>query len=146
MKLRVLIVTIQQAITKLCKKKSNSKLSKDDAKNITIGIPKEYFSKDLDKNISDSIFESIKTFEKIGFNFKDISLPNHNLAIPAYYIIASAEASSNLSRYDGIKFGHRCSEPKNLEDLYLRTRKEGFGTEVKKKNYDWSICIIIWLL
>jgi len=60
-------------------------------------------------------------------------LPNHNLAIPAYYIIASAEASSNLSRYDGIKFGHRCSEPKNLEDLYLRTRKEGFGTEVKKR-------------
>ena len=118
---------------KVIQKKSNLKISKDDAKNITIGIPKEYFSKDLDKDISDTIFESVKTFEKIGFNFKDISLPNQNLAIPAYYIIASAEASSNLSRYDGIKFGHRCSEPKNLEDLYLRTRKEGFGTEVKKR-------------
>ena len=118
---------------KVIHKNSNSRLSKEDAKKITIGIPKEYFSKDLDKSISDSIFESIKQFEKIGFNFKDISLPNHNLAIPAYYIIASAEASSNLSRYDGIKFGHRCSEPKNLEDLYLRTRKEGFGTEVKKR-------------
>ena len=118
---------------KVIQKNSNLRLSKEDAKKITIGIPKEYFSKDLDKSISDSIFESIKQFEKIGFNFKDISLPNHNLAIPAYYIIASAEASSNLSRYDGIKFGHRCSEPKNLEDLYLRTRKEGFGTEVKKR-------------
>ena len=118
---------------KVIQKNSNPRLSKEDAKKITIGIPKEYFSKDLDKSISDSIFESIKQFEKIGFNFKDISLPNHNLAIPAYYIIASAEASSNLSRYDGIKFGHRCSEPKNLEDLYLRTRKEGFGTEVKKR-------------
>ena len=118
---------------KVIQKNSNPRLSKKDAKKITIGIPKEYFSKDLDKSISDSIFESIKQFEKIGFNFKDISLPNHNLAIPAYYIIASAEASSNLSRYDGIKFGHRCSEPKNLEDLYLRTRKEGFGTEVKKR-------------
>ena len=118
---------------KVIHKNSNSRLSKEDAKKITIGIPKEYFSKDLDKSISDSIFESIKQFEKIGFNFKDISLPNHNLAIPAYYIIASAEASSNLSRYDGIKFGHRCSEPKNLEDLYLRTRKEGFGREVKKR-------------
>lgn len=118
---------------KVIQKNSNPRLSKEDAKKITIGIPKEYFSKGLDKSISDSIFESIKQFEKIGFNFKDISLPNHNLAIPAYYIIASAEASSNLSRYDGIKFGHRCSEPKNLEDLYLRTRKEGFGTEVKKR-------------
>ena len=118
---------------KVIQKNSNPRLSKEDAKKITIGIPKEYFSKDLDKSISDSIFESIKQFEKIGFNFKDISLLNHNLAIPAYYIIASAEASSNLSRYDGIKFGHRCSEPKNLEDLYLRTRKEGFGTEVKKR-------------
>ena len=118
---------------KVIQKNSNPRLSKEDAKKITIGIPKEYFSKDLDKSISDSIFESIKQFEKIGFNFKDISLPNHNLAIPAYYIFASAEASSNLSRYDGIKFGHRCSEPKNLEDLYLRTRKEGFGTEVKKR-------------
>ena len=118
---------------KIKQKNCDLKLSKEDAKNITIGIPKEYFSKDLDKNISDSISESIKTFEKIGFNFKDISLPDHSYAIPAYYIIASAEASSNLSRYDGVKFGYRCKNPKNLEDLYLRTRKEGFGREVKKR-------------
>ena len=108
-------------------------LKKQDTKNITIGIPKEYFSKDLDRNISDIIYQSIEVFKKLGFNFKEISLPDHDYTIPAYYIIASAEASSNLSRYDGVKFGHRCDNPKNLEDLYLRTRKEGFGKEVKKR-------------
>ena len=108
-------------------------LKKQDTKNITIGIPKEYFSKDLDKNISDIICQSFEVFKKLGFNFKEISLPEHDYTIPAYYIIASAEASSNLSRYDGVKFGHRCDKPKSLEDLYLRTRKEGFGKEVKKR-------------
>ena len=108
-------------------------LKKKDIKNINIGIPKEYFSKDLDKKISDIICQSFEVFKKLGFNFKEISLPEHDYTIPAYYIIASAEASSNLSRYDGVKFGHRCDNPKNLEDLYLRTRKEGFGKEVKKR-------------
>ena len=109
------------------------KLSKDEVKNITIGIPKEYFSEDLDQNISNVISESIEVFKKMGFNFKEVSLPNHSYTIPAYYIIASAEASSNLSRYDGVKFGHRCRDPKNLIDLYSRTRQEGFGKEVKKR-------------
>ena len=109
------------------------RLSKDEAKNITIGIPKEYFSEGLDQNISKVISDSIDIFKKMGFNFKEISLPNHSYTIPAYYIIASAEASSNLSRYDGVKFGHRCNDPKNLIDLYSRTRQEGFGKEVKKR-------------
>jgi aspartyl-tRNA(Asn)/glutamyl-tRNA(Gln) amidotransferase subunit A len=108
-------------------------LNKKNFKSISIGIPKEYFSKDLDKNISDVIDQSIGIFKKLGFNFKEISLPQHGYTIPAYYIIASAEASSNLSRYDGVKFGHRCKNPKNLQDLYSRTRKEGFGKEVKKR-------------
>jgi aspartyl-tRNA(Asn)/glutamyl-tRNA(Gln) amidotransferase subunit A len=108
-------------------------LNKKNFKSISIGIPKEYFSKDLDKNISDVIDHSIGIFKKLGFNFKEISLPQHGYTIPAYYIIASAEASSNLSRYDGVKFGYRCKNPKNLEDLYSRTRKEGFGKEVKKR-------------
>jgi len=108
-------------------------LNKKNFKSISIGIPKEYFSKDLDKNISDVIDQSIGVFKKLGFNFKEISLPQHGYTIPAYYIIASAEASSNLSRYDGVKFGYRCKNPKNLEDLYSRTRKEGFGKEVKKR-------------
>ena len=118
---------------KFNKDKIELNFQKQNAKNITIGIPKEYFSKDLDKKISDVLNKSIETFNRLGFNFKEVSLPNHNYTIPAYYIIASAEASSNLSRYDGIKFGHRCDEPKSLEDLYLRTRKEGFGKEVKKR-------------
>ena len=108
-------------------------LKKENVKNITIGIPKEYFSDNLDSKISDILNVSIETFKKLGFNFREVSLPNHNYTIPAYYIIASAEASSNLSRYDGIKFGYRCDKPKNLEDLYLKTRKEGFGKEVKKR-------------
>ncbi len=108
-------------------------LKKQDAKNITIGIPKEYFSSKLDVKILDVLNEAIEIFKKIGFNIKEVSLPDHEYTIPAYYILASAEASSNLSRYDGIKFGHQCDKPKSLEDLYLRTRKEGFGKEVKKR-------------
>ena len=118
---------------KFNKDKIELNFQKQNAKNITIGIPKEYFSKDLDKKISDVLNKSIETFNKLGFNFKEVSLPNHNYTIPAYYIIASAEASSNLSRYDGVKFGYRCKNPKNLEDLYMRTRKESFGKEVKKR-------------
>jgi aspartyl-tRNA(Asn)/glutamyl-tRNA(Gln) amidotransferase subunit A len=109
------------------------KSHKEYAKNITIGLPKEYFSEELDENILSKAQDSIKVFKKMGFKFKDISLSSNNLSIPAYYIIASAEASSNLSRYDGVKFGYRCKNPKNLEDLYMRTRKEGFGKEVKKR-------------
>ena len=109
------------------------KSHKEYAQNITIGLPKEYFSEELDENILSKAQDSIKVFKKMGFKFKDISLSSNNLSIPAYYIIASAEASSNLSRYDGVKFGYRCKNPKNLEDLYMRTRKEGFGKEVKKR-------------
>ena len=118
---------------KIKEEKIRLNLKKENSKNITIGIPKEYFSDDLDSKISDVLNVSIEIFKKLGFNFKEVSLPNHNYTIPAYYIIASAEASSNLSRYDGIKFGYRCDKPKNLEDLYLKTRKEGFGKEVKKR-------------
>ena len=118
---------------KIKEKKIKLNLKKENVKNITIGIPKEYFSENLDSKISDVLNISIEIFKKLGFNFKEVSLPNHNYTIPAYYIIASAEASSNLSRYDGIKFGYRCDKPKNLEDLYLKTRKEGFGKEVKKR-------------
>ena len=118
---------------KIKEKKIKLNLKKANVKNITIGIPKEYFSEDLDSKISDVLNISIEIFKKLVFKFKEVSLPNHNYTIPAYYIIASAEASSNLSRYDGIKFGYRCDKPKNLEDLYLKTRKEGFGKEVKKR-------------
>jgi len=114
-------------------KKTQLNLSKEEVNKISIGIPKEYFSNDLDEGISNVIFQSIEEFKKLGFNIKDISLPDHSYSVSAYYIIASAEASSNLSRYDGVKFGHRCKDPINLDDLYFRTRKEGFGKEVKKR-------------
>ncbi len=119
--------------SKFKKEKIKLDLKKQDAKNITIGIPKEYFSSKLDVKILNVLNEAIEIFKKMGFNIKEVSLPDHEYTIPAYYILASAEASSNLSRYDGIKFGHRCDKPKSLEDLYLRTRKEGFGKEVKKR-------------
>ena len=118
---------------KTSKTKKTLKFTKDEAKNISIGLPKEYFSENLDKNIISCINQAIEVFKNLGFNFKEVSLPDHNYTIPAYYIIASAEASSNLSRYDGVKFGHRCSNPESLHDLYLKTRKEGFGKEVKKR-------------
>lgn len=119
--------------SKFKKEKIKLDLKKQDAKNISIGIPKEYFSSKLDVKILNVLNEAIEIFKKMGFNIKEVSLPDHEYTIPAYYILASAEASSNLSRYDGIKFGHRCDKPKSLEDLYLRTRKEGFGKEVKKR-------------
>ena len=114
-------------------KKTQLNLTKDDVNKITIGIPKEYFSQEMNEDISKIIFQAIEEFKNLGFNIKDITLPDHRYSIPAYYIIASAEASSNLSRYDGVKFGYRCQDPISLEDLYFRTRKEGFGTEVKKR-------------
>ena len=75
----------------------------------------------------------LKVFEKLGVKFKEVDLPHIELSLPVYYVIAPAECSANLSRYDGVKFGYRCENPKNLEDLYMRTREEGFGTEVKRR-------------
>jgi len=102
-------------------------------KGLRIGVPKEYFSDGLDAGIAAAIQAAIKQFESMGAVIKEISLPRTDLAIPSYYIIAMAEASTNLSRYDGVKFGYRCDNPENLEDMYLRTRAEGFGEEVKRR-------------
>ena len=113
--------------------KTEFNFKKENVKKINIGVPKEYFLEYLDQDVTNSIYQAIEKFKDIGFNIKEVSLPDHEYAIPAYYIIASAEASSNLSRYDGIKFGYRCENPTDLQDLYFRTRKEGFGMEVKKR-------------
>ncbi len=99
----------------------------------TIGIPKEYFDKGLDKNIEQKVREAIGVFEKLGAKIKEVSLPSSPLSISVYYVVASAECSSNLSRYDGVRFGYRCENPRNLEDLYKRSRAEGFGDEVKRR-------------
>ncbi|MES2820693.1 MAG: Asp-tRNA(Asn)/Glu-tRNA(Gln) amidotransferase subunit GatA [Pseudomonadota bacterium] len=100
---------------------------------LRIGLPKEYFGAGLDPRIAELTLNTVKELEKLGAVVSEISLPNMQHAIPAYYVIAPAEASSNLSRFDGARFGHRCSEPKNLEDMYKRSRAEGFGPEVQRR-------------
>ncbi len=102
-------------------------------KGLTIGLPKEFFSEGLDNNVASEIMAAVKEFEVLGASVKEISLPNSKYAIPTYYVVAPCECSSNLSRMDGVRFGHRCDKPKDLEDLYLRSRTEGFGEEVKRR-------------
>ena len=100
---------------------------------LTIGLPKEFFTNELDSDLASIIEQAIKQLEKLGVKFKSISLPNTKLALPTYYIIAPAECSSNLARFDGVRYGYRCEDPKNLDDLYRRSRSEGFGDEVKRR-------------
>ncbi|MDT8311819.1 MAG: Asp-tRNA(Asn)/Glu-tRNA(Gln) amidotransferase subunit GatA [Methylophaga sp.] len=100
---------------------------------LRIGLPKEYFGEGLDLAVAATIETAIKQFEKLGATVKEISLPNTDLAVPTYYVVAPAECSSNLSRMDGVRFGHRADNPKNLLDLYQRSRGEGFGDEVKRR-------------
>lgn len=110
-----------------------TKTLSDDIHGLRIGLPKEYFAEGLDPAIAKVIDTAIKEFEKLGATIKEINLPNNKLSIPAYYIIAPAECSSNLARYDGVRYGYRCADPQNLEDLYKRSRSEGFGAEVKRR-------------
>jgi aspartyl-tRNA(Asn)/glutamyl-tRNA(Gln) amidotransferase subunit A len=98
-----------------------------------IGLPKEYFATSLDYQIESVIEAAIKEFEQLGADVVEISIPTTPLSIPAYYVISSAECSSNLSRYDGVRYGHRCELPSNINDMYDRTRGEGFGEEVKRR-------------
>lgn len=105
----------------------------DSLQGLRIGLPKEYFSDGLDAMVAERVQAAIKEFEKLGATVKEISLPNTHLAVPTYYVIAPAECSSNLSRMDGVRFGHRCADPKDLLDLYQRSRGEGFGDEVKRR-------------
>lgn len=100
---------------------------------LKIGLPKEFFPDDLNPAIAQQVQNAIKEYEALGATVKEVSLPNTALAIPAYYIIAPSEASSNLSRFDGVRYGYRCENPVDLEDLYKRSRGEGFGSEVKRR-------------
>jgi len=105
----------------------------DSLKGLRIGLPKEYFGEGLDPKVAEAVETAVKVYESLGATVKEISLPNSHLAVPTYYVVAPAECSSNLSRMDGVRFGHRCDEPKDLEDLYTRSRGEGFGEEVKRR-------------
>ncbi|MFK7975017.1 MAG: Asp-tRNA(Asn)/Glu-tRNA(Gln) amidotransferase subunit GatA [Halioglobus sp.] len=100
---------------------------------LRIGLPTEYFGDSLDSRTAACIDASLKELEKLGATLVDISLKHSHLSIPAYYVIAPAEASTNLSRYDGVRYGYRCEDPKDLHDLYTRTREEAFGDEVKRR-------------
>jgi len=105
----------------------------NDIKGLKIGLPKEYFDAALDPAIAAIMQQTISDLKNAGVEFVDISLPNTELAVSAYYVVAPAEASSNLSRFDGVRYGYRCKDPKDLEDLYKRSRAEGFGAEVKRR-------------
>jgi aspartyl-tRNA(Asn)/glutamyl-tRNA(Gln) amidotransferase subunit A len=100
---------------------------------LRIGLPKEYFGEGLDPSVAETIQQAIKEYEKLGATIKEISLPHAALSVPVYYVIAPAECSSNLSRFDGVRFGYRCEKPNDLMDLYKRSRAEGFGSEVKRR-------------
>ena len=100
---------------------------------IKIGLPTEFFSNGVNADITHAIETAIDQYRKMGAKIIDISMPTLNLAIPAYYVIAPAECSANLSRFDGVRFGYRCENPSDLSDLYTRSRGEGFGKEVKRR-------------
>lgn len=105
----------------------------DPIKGLTIGLPKEFFDERLNPEMAQLLEEAKKVLSGLGVTFKPVSLASSALSIPAYYIIAPAECSSNLSRFDGVRYGHRCDAPKNLMDLYERSRAEGFGSEVQRR-------------
>jgi aspartyl-tRNA(Asn)/glutamyl-tRNA(Gln) amidotransferase subunit A len=100
---------------------------------LRIGLPREYFGEGLNAATGRRIDEALSELQKLGASLVDVSLPHSELTIPTYYIIAPAEASTNLSRFDGVRYGHRCDNPSDLHDLYTRTREEGFGDEVKRR-------------
>jgi len=105
----------------------------DSIAGLKIGIPKEFFAEGLNAEVGKVLDTAIKEFEQAGATLHEIQLPHTHLSVPIYYIIAPAECSSNLSRYDGVRFGYRCENPQDLVDLYKRSRGEGFGAEVKRR-------------
>ena len=120
--------------TSISRKKENYTDSLDeDIKGLRIGVPKEFFEDGLNADVQKVIEEALKQYEKLGAKIVNISLPNNHLSIPAYYVIAPAEASSNLSRYDGVRYGYRTKEYDDLTEMYFKTRQEGFGGEVKRR-------------
>ncbi|HEY1889343.1 MAG TPA: Asp-tRNA(Asn)/Glu-tRNA(Gln) amidotransferase subunit GatA [Steroidobacteraceae bacterium] len=100
---------------------------------VKIGLIKEFVDEGLDRENEQRIRDALKVLERLGATLREVSLPNLPLSVPVYYVVAPAECSSNLARYDGVRFGHRCKDPRDLQDLYRRSRGEGFGAEVKRR-------------
>jgi len=108
-------------------------LRKKDLKKLTVGVPVEFFAEGLDPEVEQAVKAAIGELKNLGGTIKEVHLPRTDAAVAVYYVIATAEASSNLARYDGVKFGLRAKETKDLLDLYTKTRQEGFGPEVKRR-------------
>lgn len=106
---------------------------KNDIKGLKIGVIKELLTDDVDEDVKNAVMAAVKVYEKLGCEIKEVSLPLLKHSIGIYYIVATAEASSNLARFDGVKYGYRAKNPENLMDMYTRTRQEGFGDEVKRR-------------
>ena len=120
--------------TSVCRKYSDFTIGiKDGVKGLKIGIPKEFFSIGINESIKTAVWLAAKEYEKMGAELVDVSLPSLNSVLPAYYILSCAEASSNLARYDGIRYGYRTDDYISIEELYRKSRSEGFGWEVKKR-------------
>ena len=106
---------------------------KKDVKGMKIGLPKEYFIEGMDPAVEKAVKDAVKTLEGLGAKVVEVSLPHTDYAVATYYILATSEASSNLARYDGVKYGYRTQSPKDLMDMYMKSRAEGFGPEVKRR-------------
>src|ERR1041384_7651025 len=104
-----------------------------DVRGLRVGVPREYYGAGLDSEVKDKVEAAIRSLEEMGAEIVDISLPNTEYAVPVYYLIATAEASSNLARFDGVRYGLRAEEASKLKDMYSRTRDQGFGAEVKRR-------------
>jgi aspartyl-tRNA(Asn)/glutamyl-tRNA(Gln) amidotransferase subunit A len=102
-------------------------------KGLRVGIVRQHFDAGLDAATGNAVREALSVLEAQGASLTEVDLPNLDLSVPTYYVVAPAECSSNLARYDGVRFGHRCENPADLEDLYKRSRSEGFGAEVKRR-------------
>ena len=100
---------------------------------LKVGLLKEFFDKGLEAETERNIREALAAYERLGATLREVSLPHLPLSVPTYYVVAPAECSSNLARFDGVRYGYRCENPRDLKDLYERTRGEGFGAEVKRR-------------
>lgn len=115
-------------------KEDYARMLGDPLRGLKVGMPKEFFDTDgLDPKVGDAVHAAAAELVRLGASLVEVSLPNSQLSIPAYYVVAPAECSSNLSRFDGVRFGYRCKDPKDLMDLFCRSRGEGFGAEVKRR-------------
>ena len=112
-----------------------------DVRGLRVGVPKEYFIKGIDKDVEDSVKNAVKVFEKLGAKIVEISLPHTEYAVSTYYIVAPAEASSNLARFDGVQYGLRAENPSDMIDMYIKTRSLGFGREAKRRILLGTYCL-----